>query len=115
MSWSVTERQRGSVTILELSGRLTMGGGSEALYEKLRSLIAGGRAAVLLDCSQVSAIDSQGVQTLLRGVRLAKESAGRLALLKMSPRLREALSITRLLPVIENFEDEETALRSLTA
>ena len=115
MSWGVRERQAGSVTILELSGRLTMGTGSEALYEKLRSLIAAGRSTLLLDCSQVEAVDSQGIQTLLRGVRLAKERGGKLALLKMSPRLREVLNITRLLPVFENFDDEEVALRSFTA
>jgi len=114
MSWNVTERRVNSVTILELDGRLTMGAGSEALNQKLKSLIAEGHRALLLNCSQVSAIDSQGIQALVLGVRLAKNNGGQLKLLKPSSRLRESLKVTRLLPLFESFDDEEKALRSFT-
>jgi anti-sigma B factor antagonist len=110
MSWDVKERQAGAVTILELNGRLTMGAGSEALYETMKQLTQAGRAALLLDCRQVEAIDSQGIQTILRGQRLAREGGGKLVLLKVSARMREALTVTRLLPVIEHSEDEQEAL-----
>jgi len=115
MSWDVKERQVGAVTVLELNGRLTMGAGSEALYENLRNLIAAGRTSLLLDCRQVEAIDSQGIQTILRGVRLAKDGGGQLKLLKLSPRMYEALRITRLLPILETFEEEDSALRSFAS
>jgi len=115
MSWEVKERQSGSVTILELKGRLILGAGTEALFETLKSLIAAGRSALLLDCSHVEAIDSQGIQTVLRGQRLAQEAGGKLVLLKVSPRMREALTVTRLLPIIEHYEDEKEALARFTA
>jgi anti-sigma B factor antagonist len=112
MSLQIKQRQSGTVTILELSGRLTMGPGLDTLHEALESLILGGRRSVLLDCSEVSLIDSQGIKALVRGLTAVERQGGRLKLLKMTPRVREVLGITRLLTVIEAFDDESTALRS---
>lgn len=112
MGTVVKECRTGSVTILELSGRLHVGAAAEELDERLQKLITDGRTALLLDCGQVSAIDSQGIKTLVRGVISAQKRGGKLKLLKLTPRVREVLNITRLLTVIESFDDEETALRS---
>ncbi|MGD0694226.1 MAG: STAS domain-containing protein [Terriglobia bacterium] len=111
----VKERQAGSVTILELSGRLHIGAVVEELDQKLQRLVAEGRTALLLDCSQVAGIDSQGIKTLVRGVISAQRRGGKLKLLKLTPRVREVLSITRLLTVIESFDDEQAALSSFSA
>lgn len=111
----VKERQAGSVTILELSGRLHIGAAVEELDQKLQRLVAEGRTALLLDCSQVAGIDSQGIKTLVRGVISAQRRGGKLKLLKLTPRVHEVLSITRLLTVIESFDDEQTALSSFSA
>ena len=110
--FEVKERQTGPVTVLELSGRLTMGGGSQTLEESLQKQIAGGRRSLLLDCSQVSNIDSQGIKALVRGLTSLQRQGGKLKLLKVTPRVREVLNLMRLLTVIEAFEDEPTALRS---
>ncbi len=111
MSPVVKERQAGSVTVLELSGWFVLSG-SEALEEKLQSLIAGGRLALLLDCSQVSAIDNRGIGALVQAVTSVEKRGGKLKLLKVSPRMREVLDVTGLLTVIESFDEEPTALRS---
>ena len=115
MSGIVKERQAGSVTVLELTGRLTMGVGSEALEEKLQSLITSGRLALLLDCSQVTGIDSQGIKALVRAVTSVEKRGGKLKLLKIPRRVRGVLEVTRLLTVMESFEDEEAALQSFTS
>lgn len=111
MSVEVKKRHAGSITVLELSGRLTMGG-SDALDETLQSLIADGHLALLLDCNQVSAIDSQGIKALVRGAVSIEQRGGKLKLLKPAPRVRKVLEITRLLTVIETFDDEVAALES---
>lgn len=113
MEFSVKERSRsGPVVVLELSGRLTWGEGSEKLDETLQRLIKGGEPALLLDCAGVSGIDSQGIKSLVRAVVSAHNVKGELKLLKLSQRMRAALEITRLLTVIEHFEDEAAAVRS---
>lgn len=113
MAFEVKERRRaGSVVVLELTGRLTMGPGSEDLEQKLKDLIANGERAVLLHCAGVSVIDSQGIKSLVQGVTSMEKRGGKLKLLKISPRVREVLDLTRLLTVMETFDDEEAAVRS---
>lgn len=113
MPFTVKERRRaGPVVVLELAGRLTMGEGSDELEQLLQRLIANGERALLLDCAGVSVIDSQGIKALIRGVTTIEKQGGKLKLLKPSPRVHDVLDLTRLLTILESFEDEETALRS---
>lgn len=113
MHFDVKERRRvGSVLVLELSGRLTMGQGDGKLDEALQSRIARGERALLLDFTRVRLIDSQGIQVLVRGVLSMEKCGGKVKLLNLAPRVREVLKVTRLLGVIEAFEDEDAALRS---
>ena len=109
------ERQAGPVTILELSGRLFMGEASDELDLKLQGLMSEGRVNLLLDCSRVTGIDSQGIKSLVRGVISAQKRGGKLKLLKLSHRVKEVLQITRLLTVIEFFDDEGVALQSFSS
>ena len=106
------ERQAGDVTILELKGRLALGEGSGVLQEKLQTLISQGRIKLLLECSEVTALDSQAISALVRGVISSRKQGGQLKLLKPSPRALHVLDITRLLTVIESFDDEAKALAS---
>ena len=115
MPLTIKERQAGTVTILELSGRLYVGEASDTLDDKLQALLNAGRVALLLDCSQVTGIDSQGIKSLVRGVISAQKRSGSLKLLKLTGRVWEVLNLTRLLTVIESFEDEEAALRSFSS
>lgn len=115
MSGLVKQRHVGSVTVLELSGRMTIAAGSERLNEKLQALIADGHLHLLLDCSQVSGIDSQGISALVRGVISVRKRGGNLKLMKLSSRVRQVLEITRLISVIESFDDEAAALGSFQA
>lgn len=115
MSLELKERQVGPVTVLELVGRLTMGEAGEALEAKLESLIAAGRLALLLDCSKVIAIDSQGIKAIIRAVTSIEQRGGKLKLLSLSPRVREVLKITRLLTVLETFDTEAAAIASFSS
>jgi anti-sigma B factor antagonist len=115
MSFSVNERQAGSASVLELSGRMTAGDGCVQLKDEMQSVLSAGRLALLLECSQVTAIDSQGIQTLVWAMNLAAKHGANLKLLKVSPRMKEAMDLTRLSRRIESFDDEEAALRSFTS
>jgi anti-anti-sigma regulatory factor len=50
----------------------------------------------------------------VRGVVSLEQKGGKLKLLRISPFVREVLGITRLLDVIETFDDEAVALQSFT-
>ena len=105
------ERQIGSVTVLEVRGRMVFDR-SDELDEKLQSLIAAGQVNILVECSGVSAIDGHGMGVLARGFSRAVKVAGSLKLLTPSPSVREGLMLVGLLGVIESFTDEGEALAS---
>ena len=54
------ERRRGRVTILDLEGGITFGGGAADLRQHTRRLIAEGRADILLNLADVRYVDSNG-------------------------------------------------------
>ena len=112
MATTVKTRHVGKVTILEPSGRLMIGAMADDLDQTLQDAIAGGSKALLLDCSQISFIGSQGIKVLVRGAISMERRGGRVKLLRLSHQARRVLEITRLLTVFESFEDETTALRS---
>lgn len=112
MSASVTTRQVGDVSVLDISGRITLGEGSSVLRESLREFSTGKGAKVLLNLEDVSYIDSSGIGELVSGFTNIQESGGNLKLLKLTKRVRDLLQITKLYTVFEVFDDEAAGIRS---
>ena len=112
MPSNIKSRTAGTVTILEPAGRLVVGETAQGLDQSLQHFISAGHTAVLLDCSKVDYMDSQGISALVRNVVSMRNRGGALKLLNVSGRVFEVLNVTRLLSVIESYDDEETALRS---
>jgi anti-anti-sigma factor len=112
MSTEWAERRVGPVTVLTLKGRMAFEEGSRRLDEKLQSLINEGRVNLLLECSEVEALDSQGISALVRALITTGRLGGKVKLLRPSARVRHVLEVTRLLSVLEAFEDEKKALGS---
>jgi anti-sigma B factor antagonist len=112
MGVEIKQRQVGEITILELKGRLALGEGSSALNEKLQGLIGDGSINLVLECSQVDALDSQGISALVRGIVSTQKRGGKLKLVSPSPRVLRVLEVTRLITLMETFDDEAKALAS---
>lgn len=112
MSVSVTTRQVGDVSVLDVAGRITLGEGSSTLRESLRTLTSVRDAKILLNLEEVSYIDSSGIGELVSGFTNLQEQGGQLKLLKLTKRVRDLLQITKLYTVFEVFDDEAAAIRS---
>ena len=110
MITEIKQRQVGKVTVLEVKGRMVLGEASDTFNKTLQDLIAEGRVNLLLDFSQVGALDSQGIAALVRATVSARKRGGRLLLLKPSPRVLNVLEVTRLITLLEAFDDEAKAL-----
>jgi len=105
-------RISGNVTIIDLSGNLTIGRSEESLRETVKKLIDDERRYLLLNLSEVPAIDSSGVGAMIKSFTSVKEANGELKLLKPSRMARQVLTITGLLSVLETYEDETFAVSS---
>ena len=114
MSVKIDTRKVGDVTVVDVSGRITLGEGSSALRDVLRDLSAQGNKKILLNLSEVSYIDSSGIGELVSGFTSVSNGGGTLKLLGLTKRVKDLLQITKLYTVFEVFDDEAAAVRSFT-
>ena len=114
MAWGIRERSAGPVTIVEVTGRVTLGESSDAVEEKLQEIAARGAKGVLLDLSGVEVLDSRGIKALVRAYITLHKGDGEMKLMNLPPRIRQVLQITRLLNVFEVYDSEEAALGSFS-
>ena len=110
---NINERQAGDVTVLDLSGKITIGEGSVALRTAIRRLLEEGKKRILLNLAGVSYVDSSGIGELVSSyTAIGKEDGGQLKLLNLTQKIRDLLTITKLLTVFDVYENEAEALNS---
>jgi anti-sigma B factor antagonist len=110
MSLRATHRDAGPVTVVDLSGRITLGDGSALLRKTVRGLLADERKKILLNLADVDYIDSSGIGELVSGFTAVKNQGGDLKLLHLTKKVRDLLQITKLYTVFDVYTDEKTAL-----
>lgn len=102
------------VTVVDLSGRLTLGPEVEVLRAALLAAVDRGERRLLVNCGGLTYIDSAGVGELVSAYSAVVRRGGELKLLNPSGRLREVLQITRLDTLIPTCDDEATAVTTFT-
>ena len=109
---NIRERQAGDVTILDLEGKITIGEGSVSLRSAIRRLIEEGKKKILLNLAGVSYVDSSGIGELVSSYTTINREGGQLKLLKLTQKIKDLLTITKLLTVFDVYDDESEALNS---
>lgn len=112
MSLSINVRKVNDVTIVDVSGRITLGEGASRLRETLSGIAKGGDKKVLLNLAETTTMDSSGLGVLVTGFASITNHGGQLKLFNLVTRIRDLLLLTKLFTVFEVFEDEAAALRS---
>src|SRR5712692_10475150 len=112
MTLRATYRDAGPVTVVDMSGRITLGDGSALLRKTLLDLLGQKRTRILLNLADVDYIDSSGIGELVSGYTSVNSHGGELKLLHLTKKIHDLLQITRLFTVFEVHSDEHTALRS---
>ena len=114
MSMKVTTRQVDGVTILDLSGRITLGEGSVQLRDAIRDLLSKGQKLILLNLADVNYIDSSGIGELVSAYTTVRNQGGELKLLNLTKKVHDLLQITKLYTVFDVKDEEATAIASFT-
>ena len=110
MSIKVTTRQVDGVTILDLSGRITLGEGSVQLRDGVRDLLSKGQKNILLNLGDVNYIDSSGIGELVSAYTTVRNQGGELKLLNLTKKVHDLLQITKLYTVFDIKDDEASAI-----
>ena len=112
MGFSVSQRDREGIAILDLAGALTVGDAATALRTALREIVASGRSNVVLNLAAVDYIDSTGLGAMVVCFTSLRKTSGRLVLLNLNRRHIALLLLTKLSTVFEIFDDEQDAVNS---
>jgi anti-sigma B factor antagonist len=108
----MTNREVDGVSVVALDGRIVLGEESNALREKVKSLIAEGKKKVVLNMANITFIDSAGLGTLVAAHHSAKSQGAALKLAHLGAKFQEVLQITKLLTVFDVYNNEAEAVAS---
>jgi anti-sigma B factor antagonist len=112
VSLKMTNREVDGVSVVALDGRIVLGEESNALREKVKSLIAEGKTKVVLNMANITFIDSAGLGTLVAAHHSAKSQGAALKLAHLGSKFQEVLQITKLLTVFDVYNSEAEAVAS---
>ena len=112
MALSIASREIDGVTVLDLSGRITLGEGSVQLRDAVRDLIAKGQKNILLNLGDVNYIDSSGLGELVSAYTTAKNQCAAVKLLSLTKKVQDLLQLTKLYTVFDIYDDEAAGIGS---
>jgi anti-sigma B factor antagonist len=107
-----TLRQVDGVTVVDMSGRITLGEGCPLLRELVRDQLGKGTKHLLLNLADVTYIDSSGIGELVSGFTTVSNRGGKLKLLNLTKKVHDLLQITKLYTVFDVYDDEAKAVGS---
>jgi anti-sigma B factor antagonist len=112
MSLDIQRREREGIILLDLKGRLTVGGEAAKLRETITELASSGNKNVVLNLDGVDYIDSSGLGAMVICLTGMQKAGGTVKLLKLNKRTIELLVLTKLTTVFDSFSEEQDAINS---
>ena len=108
----IDQRRNADVTILDLKGRLRVGGNAVALHRSIRALVLEKKTQIILNLAGVTFIDSCGLGELVASQVSVENKSGEIKLIGLTDQLRELFRATRLLAVFDIYANEAEAIQS---
>jgi anti-sigma B factor antagonist len=112
VTMKASTRQVDGITIVDLSGRITLGEGSVVLRDNIRDIVGQGHKKILLNLGDVTYIDSSGIGELVSAFTTVRNQGGELKLLNLTKKVHDLLQITKLYTVFDVRDDEAGAIKS---
>jgi anti-sigma B factor antagonist len=111
VNFSATIRHVGAISVVEVAGRLTSFE-SGALRNSIAQLLKEGRKQIVLNLSGLVYLDSSGIGDLVHTYMSVIKRGGEMKVVGLTERVEEILKITQLYQVLQEFQDEQSALNS---
>ena len=112
MALKIASREVNGVSVLDLSGQITLGEGSVQLREAVRGLLGRGKKNILLNMGNIDYIDSAGLGELVSAFTSAKNQQAEVKLLQLTRKVQGLLQLTKLYTVFDIKDDEAIAIAS---
>ena len=108
----IVTRTVGDISILDCSGKITLGEGTMAVRNTVRDILKNNGKKIILNLADVNYIDSSGIGELVSTYTTVTNSGGQFILLSLTKKIQELLQITKLLTVFQVFDSEQAAVAS---
>lgn len=108
----IEKRKKGDVLILDLKGKILIGEGIEELREAINTAVKEKESKLLLNFADVPYLDSTGLGEVVRAYTSVKKEGGVVKIINLTNKVRDLLSVTKLITVFETFEEEDKAIAS---
>jgi len=112
MTMKMTSSEVDDVSVVKLDGRIILGGESNSLREKVKSLLAEGKKKIVLNMADVKYIDSSGLGALVAAHVSSKAQGGSVRLCNLGQKFHEIMQLTKLLTVFDVYDTEAAAVSS---
>jgi len=114
VTMTTSTRQVNEVTIVDLSGTITLAEGSAELRKTIQRLAGEGHKKILLNLSGVNAIDPSGLGELVSAFSTIRDQGGELKLLHLSENAKDLIRVTKLHKVFDVRDDEAAAVQAFS-
>jgi anti-sigma B factor antagonist len=108
----IGKRKNGDVTILDLKGKILVGEGIDELRSSIDDSVKEKESKILLNFENVPYLDSTGLGEVVRSYTSVRKMGGTIKIVNLTNKVKDLLSVTKLITVFETFEDEDKALNS---
>jgi anti-sigma B factor antagonist len=113
-SMKVSSRKVGDAVVIDVEGKILLGEGDVEIKRTVDDLLKKGKKDILLNLAKVPYLDSAGLGEIIRCFTTLRKNGGSFKLLSPNQRIIDLLSITNLLNVFDWYDDESSALASLS-
>src|SRR3954447_6214032 len=100
-TFKINKRQIGDVTVLDMGGKMRIGESGAVFCNAIHGLVEEGQRKILLNLQGVTHIDSTGLGELIASYNTLDKKGGRVKLLHLTQRVRELMTLTKLLTVFD--------------
>jgi anti-sigma B factor antagonist len=111
MSIVSATRHIGSVTIVDITGKIIFGEDWALLHSLIRGLLSNGHKRIVFNLAGVNYIDSSGLSYLVTALASVRRANGELKLLKPTKQVLDTMRLTKLNAVFHILDDEAAAIR----
>jgi anti-sigma B factor antagonist len=108
----IERRKKNGVVILDLQGKILTGDAITVIRVAINNLVKENETKVVLNFADVPYLDSTGLGEIVRSFTSIKKIDGLVKILNLTSRVKDLMTITKLITVFECFEDEEKAINS---
>jgi anti-anti-sigma factor len=112
MDLQIQQREREGIVILDLEGRLVLGGEDISLLQRLVFLLERTRHRVIVNLKKLSDVDTSGLETLVFSAMRFQECGGRLVLLRVGQSAPNFPNLVNVNIIPETYQEEEEAVAS---